>query len=647
MTHCLRSLARGSRRATALGLTLLCSASTAAAAQDAAPAERLVVRGVHINSNEAAPSMSILIEDGRIVSVRADEAATPGARVIEVDGLYALPAFVDAFATSAIATATPDPVQDIPVDTGSDVRVEMREANRKGIQPTFNAASALIDEEAVGEPWRASGFGAVLAAPSGELLSGLSCVASTREAAARDRVIEAGVFAHAAFRASGQGYPGTLMAYHAQLRQFFWDAGRHEELVRRDAQGRPGPRPPYDLDLEAGIALINGEQRLLCEAETSRDVQRWLRLSDELGFRIAIAGGREIARSAEELATRGIPVILTLDWGDEPDDVDEEEAAEEEEAVEEQEATSEAGEATTEEAAFTDDTEEEAAEDTRSWIYEEPEGVRRERRRLWESEQRDTALRLHEAGVTLAFGTDGTKPKDLLKNVRALVEAGLPADVARRALTRGAAQLLGVDDRMGRIVAGQDATFALWTADPLEEDAQLAWIFVDGVAHEFEIEEQGAEGEGPSEGVDFSGDWSIAVTDSEDGETNEGVIELAMDEDGTLSGTFRMPSPMGEGELSTGMSGSVNADSATMSGTFALEGMSFDVEVDVMIDGDSMTGDALFRTPFGDREATVEATRDPGDAHELHQDGQDSGYIDDGHNHGHGHPNSNDQEQAR
>jgi len=640
MTHCLRTLERGARRATVLGLTLLCTTSTAAAAQDAAPAERLVVRGVHTSSNEAAPSMSILIEDGRIVSVRTDDTATPGARVIEVDGLYALPAFIDAFATSAIATATPDAVQDVPVDTGSDVRVEMREANRKGIQPTFNAASALVEEEAVGEPWRASGFGVVLAAPSGELLSGLSCVASTREAAARDRVIEAGVFAHAAFRASGQGYPGTLMAYHAQLRQFFWDAGRHAELVRREAQGRPGPRPPYDLELEAGIALINGEQRLVCEAQTSRDVQRWLRLSDELGFRIGIAGGREIARSAEELAARGIPVILTLDWDDEPDDVDEEET------VEEEGATTEAGEAGTEEAAFTA-AEEEAAEDTRSWIYEEPEGVRRERRRLWESEQRDTALRLHEAGVTLAFGTDGTKPKDLLKNVRALVEAGLPAEVARRALTRGAAQLLGVDDRMGRIVAGQDATFALWTADPLEEDAQLAWIFVDGVAHEFEIEEPGAEGEGPSEGIDFSGTWSIAVTDSEDGETNEGVIELAMDEEGALSGTFRMPSPMGEGEVSTGMSGSVNADSATMNGTFALEGMSFDVEVEVTIDGDSMTGDALFRTPFGDREASVEATREPGDTHELHQDGQDSGYIDDGHNHGHGHPNSNDQEQAR
>ena len=249
MTHCLRSLDRGVRRAPALGLALLCSASMAPAAQDAAPADRLVVRGVHINPNETASSMSILIEDGRIVSVRADDTATPGARVIEVEGLHALPAFVDAFATSAIVTATPDPVQDVPVDTGSDVRVEMREANRKGIQPTFNAASALVEEEAVGEPWRASGFGAVLAAPSGELLSGLSCVASTREAAARDRVIEAGVFAHAAFRASGQGYPGTLMAYHSQLRQFFWDAGRHEELITHYTTllTRPARNPLHKL----------------------------------------------------------------------------------------------------------------------------------------------------------------------------------------------------------------------------------------------------------------------------------------------------------------------------------------------------------------------------------------------------------------
>ena len=614
MTHRHRSALRGARRATLLGLGLWCATSAPTAQEAASPADRLVVRGVQLSAQEGAPLSSILIEDGRIVATGAAELSAPGARVIEGEGYLVVPAFVDAFATEAVATLAPVAEQDLPVDTGSDLRIEMRQANRKGIQPAFDAAGSLQAEEAGSEPWRKSGFGTLLAAPSGELLSGQSCVATTREAAARDRVVEAGVFAHAAFRASGSGYPSTLMGYHSQLRQFFWDAGRHAELVRRDGEGRPGPRPPYDLELTAGVGVLRGEQRLVCEAQTDRDVERWIRLADELGFQIAIAGGRSIGSAAEVLAARGIPVILTLDWDEAPEEVDEEA---------------------------------EADEDASPWIYHEPLGVRRERRARWEREQRDTALRLAEAGVTLAFGTGRNKPKDLLKNVRTLVEAGFPPQTARAALTRGAAELLGVQHRVGHVRPGMDATFALWTQDPLDGDAQLAWLFVDGIAHEFEVKDRSAAGAGPAEGVDYSGTWEVAVTDGE-GETDEGTLELDMDDDGELSGTFTMPAPFGDETLETRVSGEVSGETARMTGTINIEDISIQVVIEVTLGGDTFTGDAVMQTPWGDQEGSIEGSREPGSAHELHESGTEGAYFDDGHNHGHphGHPNAQ-QEQVR
>ena len=76
--------------------------------------------------------------------------------------------------------------------------------------------------------------------------------------------------------------------------------------------------------------------------------------------------------------------------------------------------------------------------------------------------------------------------------MRTLVENGLAADVALRALTSGAATILGAGDHIGRIEPGLDADIAVWTKNPLTtKDAQLSELFVDGWRHEFE-QEKGA-----------------------------------------------------------------------------------------------------------------------------------------------------------
>ena len=136
----------------------------------------------------------------------------------------------------------------------------------------------------------------------------------------RDLVVRPDVFAHASFNANGPGYPSTLMGYHAQLRQFFHDAKRQDELERRYAQGRPGMRPAYDDELTQGRTLLSRERMLGCEADSYRDMERWFKLADEFGFHVGFAGGREAWRVASELAARDVSVVLTLDWGKEVKD---------------------------------------------------------------------------------------------------------------------------------------------------------------------------------------------------------------------------------------------------------------------------------------------------------------------------------------
>ena len=419
------------------------------------------------------------------------------------------------------------------------------------------------------------------------------------------------------------------MGYLAQLRQFFSDVQWHNALAQRQAEGRSGARPPFDADLQAGAAVLNGEQRLVCEASSYRDIERWIKLSDRFGFEILISGAPDAWRVAQELAEREIPVLLTLDWPKEVDDPrpDETEESEDPEQPQEAEGEPEAATETAEEVEA--DSTESVAEDSQAegaadeedaeqgddavWEYEEPYGVRLQRRLDWE-EARDCARALHDAGVPFAFGTGTDKPEKLLKRIRTLVEEGFPADVAEAALTRNAAAILGVEQRLGKLEAGFDASFVLWDGDPLaDEKAQALWVFVDGFPREFERKEKKAEkGEGPAEGVDASGTWELALESQGEG-PDEAVLELTMDEEGAVSGTLRMASPMGGDDVEAPVSGSVSGDELELSMTIEFGEFSIDATMAGTIDGDSLEGETTYTIPGMDESPTSEfqGTRTP------------------------------------
>jgi len=459
-----------------LAFAVFASAAPGVAQRALDPPTPTLLRGVQLEPDGDA--VSVLLDGGRIQGVLgADAELPPGAREVDGSGLLCLPAFHDAFTQEGLATPEPEAQADDPLDVRGDVRIDMRLANRKGIQPAFRGADVSELSGKALERYRESGFGVALQAPTGELLGGKSVLIALREGALRDRIVRSEVHSHADFNASGRGYPSTLMGYFSQLRQFFSDAERHSQLQQRFDSGRPGPRPPFDPELDAGVELLKGRV-LWCEAESRRDLRRWYRLGDEFHLELGFVGGRESGDLADLLAERGTSVVLTLNWGDEPDDprAEDEEAAEESDGAEEPEesgATAEGDEAE-------GDTEENEEEDLSRWVYTEPEGVRLERRERWER-RRDSALALYAAGVPFAFGTAGEKPGEVLGKVRDLVEAGLPREVALLALTRVPARFAGLDSRLGQVAEGFDATVALWDGDPLTDDgAEVRYLFVDG-----------------------------------------------------------------------------------------------------------------------------------------------------------------------
>lgn len=583
-------------------------ASATAEAQVHAPIQpaAVVIQDVVLGATDDASHMDIVVKDGRIVSIVPTGAdLPPGARVYAGKGMLALPGFIDAWTTAGVEEPDPNIDQDIPVDVVSDIRAAMRAANRKGIAPTFRAADVL-DFGADGPgAWRAEGFGTLLAAPDGDLLSGHGALIATRPGARRDLILNPEIFQFGEFSARGRGFPSTVMGYFSQLRQFFYDAERQALWNASFDAGNAVPRPAWDPTLEAGTMLLGGRELYVVQANDAPTIERWIRLAEEFDLRLAIAGGRDAHRHAARLAELKIPVILTMDLGEEAEDPDAPKDAKK------RKGKPAADEGAAPPAESADDAEpagEEApAEDAEpSWHYEAPKAQKLEQRRRWEA-RRDNAKVLADAGVRVLFATGDRKPKEFMADLRKAVAAGLERDFALKALTADAALFVGASDHLGALAERRNATFAVWTADPLGEQAgDIALMLVDGQVFEFDVKEPGT---GPDEGVDATGTWVLSIPDAELDEPP--LLELEMDDEGRVTGTSIVVDPdLGE-TLRTAVTGSLSGKTLHLTGTLTMGEFAIKMTISGELNGDTLSGETLLDFPWGAENSKYTGTRRP------------------------------------
>lgn len=159
-------------------------------------------------------------------------------------------------------------------------------------------------------------------------------------------------------------------------------------------------------------AALAGTLPVRVRCDRVEDIRTALELADDFGLRIVIEGGAEAWKLADELGRRKVPVVLLPS----PRAVVQESGA--------------LGGATGEERA-------------------------------------DAACILARAGVPLAVAGDDASLPALLRTAARLVGQGLTVDQALRAVTLGAAEVLGVASGSGSIEKGKGADLVLLSGDPL------------------------------------------------------------------------------------------------------------------------------------------------------------------------------------
>jgi imidazolonepropionase-like amidohydrolase len=111
-------------------------------------------------------------------------------------------------------------------------------------------------------------------------------------------------------------------------------------------------------------------------------------------------------------------------------------------------------------------------------------GVHRNPSRRWEDYDSPFTIpqKLYESGIMYCIASGGwtSNERNLPYHAAKASAYGLPKEEALKAVTLYPAQIFGVDDRVGSLEEGKDATLIVTTGDPLEVLTQIEMEFIQG-----------------------------------------------------------------------------------------------------------------------------------------------------------------------
>jgi hypothetical protein len=338
------------------------------------------------------------------------------------------------------------------------------------------------------------------------------------------------------------------------VRQVFIDAQWYAEAQKAyDAQPKGNQRPTYDRTEGVIAHVLASKELVLWPGNTEIDIMRALKFGPTIGARWALTGAQEGYAIANEIAVAKVPVLINVNWP----------------------AAGQAGGG--------------GGRGGGGGFGGGGDQGDTLRTLRFRDRAPSTPAKLNAAGVKFAFASEGTgAPKDVLRNVAKSIAAGLPADAALRALTLGAAEILGVADRVGSIEPGKIANLVVTDGDIFADATKVKWIFVDGKMYapppvvEAPAGGRGGGGGAPG-GADITGTWTL--TYSVQGATQESTAALTMAADGTITGT--MSSQMGTVPVT---SGHLNGNQFSISISVPMNGDNMDITMSGTMTGNSLSG---------------------------------------------------------
>jgi imidazolonepropionase-like amidohydrolase len=256
---------------------------------------------------------AVRINNGQIIEVgRSDEVPATDAKVIDLTGKVLIPGLVDSHSHVGIVNR--------PRVAGAD--------NNEGsgpIQPALRAIDAINPHDPAIRQALAGGVTTANIMPgSGNAMGGQTAYVKLRGRTVDEMLVNPGGISGGMKMANGenpkkfnQGQdkgPGTRMAIAALQRDVFVRAINYRNKRKAAEQDKKKEIPARDLGLEAVLEILDRKRVVHFHSHRADDIMTAIRLSDEFNFRLVLQHGTLSDQVVGEIASRGIPVSMTLDW---------------------------------------------------------------------------------------------------------------------------------------------------------------------------------------------------------------------------------------------------------------------------------------------------------------------------------------------
>ncbi|TDJ33831.1 MAG: imidazolonepropionase [Gammaproteobacteria bacterium] len=385
--------------------------------------EPVIIRGatLHTVSGEVIENGHLSFEDGRITAIGANDGSPVSAdiNVIDLSGKHIYPGLIAANTVLGLVEI-------------NAVRATRDYAEPGTINPNVKANEAVDPDSELFPVARANGILVALSVPQSPgnsqtgatgLITGSSAVLQMDGWTWEDMTVKSPAGVHVIWPEIRSVPPDDKEAQKAlgarlkALNDAFAEAHSYSQAHAA------GSLTKTDLRWEAMLPVFAGDIPVFVHANDVRQIRGALELAGKFDVKLVIVGGIDAWRVADELKAADAAVIV-------------------------------------------------------SPVHTVP-------LRRWEPYDTPftNASKLAAAGVRFAIAGDGSafgsaNARNVPYNAATAAAHGLSRDDALKAITLYAAEILGVDNRLGSLEAGKDATFIVTDGDPLEitTNVERAWI---------------------------------------------------------------------------------------------------------------------------------------------------------------------------
>ena len=399
--------------------------ATSILASDEVPSKKqdhpiaLIGATIHPVNGDVIENGTILFENGKIKEIGVNVILPSGTESIDISGKHIYPGLINADTRLGLME-----IGSVP---GSRDDFELGAMN-----PNVKAEVALNPDSELLSVVRAHGITVANSFPRGGIISGKSAAIMLDGWTSEDMTLKAPVAMHMNWpsmtlnkawwnKTSEEDQIKARKEALEKIDQFFDDAKAY--MTAKAVSGKNGlPNQKVDLRLEAMIPVLKGDLPLWIAASEIRQIQAAIDWAESKGVKTVIYGGADSWRLAKELKKMNIPVVINS-------------------------------------------------------VLHVPS-------RAWEGYDTGYSLpnKLYQEGVKFCIGysTFAGEQHNVRYNAAMAVAHGLPVEEGIKSITIYAAEIMGIDDRVGSLEVGKDATLIVTDGNPLEITTSVSMEFIEG-----------------------------------------------------------------------------------------------------------------------------------------------------------------------